>query len=48
MELDMLGVSVISGARGLGLEPLRGLEKAPSLKYAHKPIGCTLHACGCM
>ena len=33
MELDILGVSVILGARGLGLEPLRGLEKALWLTY---------------
>ena len=33
MELDMLVDSVIPGAKGLELEPLRGLEKALWLTY---------------
>ena len=33
MELDMLGVSVILGVRGHGLETLRCLEKALCLTY---------------
>ena len=33
MVEDIIGISIILGARGLDLEPLRGLEKALGLTH---------------